>query len=93
MSLIKKASRLATLCMMFLMNRPHPLTPSPTERGSAGNSSPKDSVSAGNNLPTKRGSAGNSLPKEVDNSKPSSSDSENAAPSLKERAGGEAFFF
>ena len=48
-----------------------PLTPSPTERGSAGNSSLK-----GRN-----------------NSKPSSADSKSAAPSLKERAGGEALSY
>ncbi len=48
-----------------------PLTPSPAERGSAGNSSLKD----GNN------------------SKPSSTDSKNAAPSLQERAGGEALSY
>ena len=48
-----------------------PLTPSPTERGSAGNSSLK----GGNN------------------SKPSSADSKSAAPSLKERAGGEALSY
>lgn len=64
-----------------------PLTPSPSERGSAGNSSPKDSVSAGNNLPTERGSAGNSSLKGGNSSKPSSYESENEAPSLKERAG------
>ena len=48
-----------------------PLTPSPTERGSAGNSSLK---------------GGNS-------SKSSSSDSKSAAPSLQERAGGEALSY
>ena len=48
-----------------------PFTPSPAERGSAGNSSLKD----GNN------------------SKPSSTDSKNAAPSLQERAGGEALSY
>ena len=48
-----------------------PLTPSPKERGSAGNSSLK----GGNN------------------SKPSSSDSKSAAPSLQERAGGEALSY
>ncbi len=48
-----------------------PLTPSPAERGSAGNSSLKD----GNN------------------SKPSSTDSKNAAPSLQERAGSEALSY
>ncbi len=48
-----------------------PLTPSPAERGSAGNSSLKD----GNN------------------SKPSSTDSKNAAPSQQERAGGEALSY
>lgn len=48
-----------------------PLTPSPTERGSVGNSSLK----GGNN------------------SKPSSADSKSAAPSLQERAGGEALSY
>ena len=40
--------------------------------------------------PTEMGSAGNSLLKGGNNSKPSSADSKSAAPSLKERAGGEA---
>ena len=48
-----------------------PLTPSPTERGSVGNSSLK----GGNNC------------------KPSSADSKSAAPSLQERAGGEALSY
>lgn len=43
--------------------------------------------------PTERGSAGNSLLKGGNNSKPSSADSKSAAPSLKERAGGEAFSY
>ena len=49
-------------------NQPHPLTPSPSERGSAG----YNSLKSGNN------------------NKPSSCESKNEAPSLKERAGGEA---
>ena len=43
--------------------------------------------------PTERGSAENSLLKGGNNSKPSSADSKSAAPSLKERAGGEAFSY
>ena len=43
--------------------------------------------------PAERGSAGNSLLKGGNNSKPSSADSKSAAPSLKERAGGEAFSY
>ena len=43
--------------------------------------------------PTERGSAGNSLLKGGNNSKPSSADSKSAAPSLKERAGGEALSY
>ncbi len=43
--------------------------------------------------PTERGSAENSLLKGGNNSKPSSSDSKSAAPSQKERAGGEAFSY
>ena len=59
---------------LTLINQPHPpisltpLTPSPSERGSAG----YNSLKSGNN------------------NKPSSCESENEAPSLKERAGGEA---
>ena len=43
--------------------------------------------------PTERGSAENNLLKGGNNSKPSSADSKSAAPSLKERAGGEAFSY
>ena len=43
--------------------------------------------------PTERGSAENSLLKGGNNSKPSSADSKSAAPSLKERAGGEVFSY
>ena len=43
--------------------------------------------------PAERGSAGNSSLKDGNNSKPSSTDSKNAAPSLQERAGGEALSY
>ena len=43
--------------------------------------------------PTERGGAENSLLKGGNNSKPSSADSKSVAPSLKERAGGEAFSY